>query len=229
MFKYFKIIILIILLAAAGVFLYQKFGKKAPTPGNDLEAMKKNIIADPQVNAPTLADEQKNKFLAEFKTAKEAVLASNFDTLQGVNNVAMAKQHLGDFDGAIIAWEYANIIRPKNSLSFSNLAALYHYDLKQFDKAEENYKISLENDPADLPTWRNFYDLYHYSLKDDKKAEGLLLQAIGLNPEMADLYSLVGSFYKDIGNLPKALEYYEKHLELVPNNSAVKSEVDRLK
>lgn len=226
--KAVKIIIIIILVALAGFFVYKELIHKTPPEADKLEAMKKIIIADPKVNAPNLTQEQINKFLTQFKNAREKVVAANFDTLQGVNELAQLKQFLGDLDGAIITWEYANIIRPKNSLSFSNLAALYHFDLHQYDKAEENYLISIANDPDDIPTIRNLFELYYYALNDNAKAEALLLGSIEQNPKEADFYSLLGSFYSDTGKKEKALEYYQKALERNPSSEAIKKEIEKL-
>ncbi len=223
-----KIIIIVIILAGAGYLIYNQTKDSAPTT-DELETMKDSIIADPVVNVTDLTEEQKTAALERFQSAKKIVVDSNFDTLQGINDVAQIKRFLGDFEGARIAWEYANIIRPQNSLSFSNLGVLYHFDLKQYDKAEENYLVSIANDPDDLATIRNFFELYFYALKDDEKAEGLLLKSIEDNPQEADLYSLTARFYADTGNTQKAIEYYEKHLELSPGNEAVRQEIDRLR
>ena len=228
MSKTLKVIVIVIILAAAGYLIYNQTRDNAPSD-DDLEAMKESIIADPVVNVTDLTEEQKIAALERFQSAKKIVVDSNFDTLQGINDVAQIKRFLGDFEGARVAWEYANIIRPQNSLSFSNVAALYHFDLKEYDKAEENYLISIANDPDDLPTARNLFELYFYALKDNEKAEGVLLKSIEDNPEEADLYSLTARFYDDTGNTQKAIEYYEKHLAINPDNEAVKMEVDRLR
>jgi len=224
--KYIKIVI-IMLIAAGAVFAFTRLNK----PQNDepdIEAMKDSIAADPAVRADHLNAEQIEQRLAQFRTARDQVVAANFDSLQGINEIALLKQQLGDFEGARIAWEYANIIRPKNSLSFSNLAALYHFDLKQYDKAEKNYLISIANDPDDIPTIRNFFELYYNAIKDNAKTEALLLRSIQNNPDRSDLYALAGGFYRDTGNIGRALEYFKKSLEISPNNEAVKNEIIRL-
>ncbi len=226
--KTVKIAIALILVAAAGFFTYREFSKTVPQDA-DLEALKASIIAEAKITKTDLTEEQRDKYLEQLKTAREAVINANFDTLQGINDVAILKQYLGDYEGAIDAWEYANIIRPQNSLSFSNLAALYHFELQEYDKAEKNYLISIANDPDDIPTIRNLFELYFYALKDNGKAEALLLDSIKNNPEAADLYSLTGSFYQQIGNKEKAIEYYQKHLELNPTNEAVRRELEKLK
>jgi tetratricopeptide (TPR) repeat protein len=190
--------------------------------------MRQSIIADPVLNAPDLSDEIIAKRLEDFQKARQEVINSNFDTLGGLNSLAQAKRGLGDLEGARVAWEYANLISPLNSLSFSNLAALYHFELNQYDKAEENYLISIANDPDDIPTIRNLFEMYFYSLKDNAKAEALLFQSIEANPEQADLYAVLARFYADIGRVAQAIQYYEKNLELNPANEAARREIERL-
>ena len=230
MFRIFKIIVLIVLLGAAGFFLYREIAK--PEQTDDVEAMKQSLIAPAVVRDGSLSAELKDKYQAELKKAQDQTASFNFDNLQSINSIAQYKKLLGDIDGAIVAWEYANRIRPQNSLSFSNLAALYHFDLKQYDLAEKNYLISIGNDPDDMNTIRNLFEMYFYALKDNGKAEALLLQAIEENKEnptvLVDLYGLSGSFYVDTGNNQKALQYYRKALGLNPQNEAVRQEVARL-
>lgn len=223
-----KIIVLAILVSAAGFLLYQTFWHRSASD-SELEGMKNSILADPKVSSQDLTEAQKSQFLQDFQQGKDMVLKSNFDSLQGLDELALAKQRLGDFEGAVVAWRYANLIRPTNSISFANLAALYHYDLRQYDKAEENYLISLANDSSDLGTIRNLFALYYDALKDKPKAEALLLKSIEDNPGSADLYSLLAKFYEDIGLQDKALEYYQKNLELYPGNNAVAKKIEKLK
>ena len=228
--KPIKIIIIVIILAAAGFFLSKQLGKDQPA--SDLESMKQSLIAPADIKAQNLTPELKDKYLARLKAAQDELVKFNFDNLQLVDQVAQQKKLLGDIDGAIIAWEYANLIRPQNSLSFSNLAALYHFDLNQYDKAEKNYLISIANDPDDINTIRNLFEMYTTAVMDNAKAEALLLAAIEDNQsepaKAVDLYALAGSFYAENGNNAKALEYYRKVLEINPNNEPVKKEIARL-
>ena len=206
--KYLKILTILIILAAAGFFLSKQLGKDQPA--SDLESMKQSLIAPADIKAQNLTPELKDKYLARLKAAQDELVKFNFDNLQLVDQVAQQKKLLGDIDGAIIAWEYANLIRPQNSLSFSNLAALYHFDLNQYDKAEKNYLISIANDPDDINTIRNLFEMYTTAVMDNAKAEALLLAAIEDNQsepaKAVDLYALAGSFYAENGNNAKALE-----------------------
>ena len=46
---------------------------------------------------------------------------------------------------------------------------------------------------------------------------------------MVLFYTLLGSFYLDTGRINLAIEYYQKHLDLNPDNEAVKKEIERLR
>lgn len=227
-------IITAIIVIAGGYALLGQFNNSEGTvPSGDdprLAELRVSIDSEPVVgdNIP-FSEEKIATIKSQLLDAQDQVKKVNYDTLQGLNTVAQLKRQLGDIDGAIAAWEYANIIRPANSLSFSNLAALYHFDLNEFEKAEEMYRISVSNDTDDLLTIRNFYELYHYSIKDDTKASELLAEARKNNPEAGDLYTLSGRFYKEVGDIEKAIEMYEKALELDPTNNAVGREIQRLR
>jgi len=225
-------ILVVVIVIVAGFFIFKQFNQPAEpiAPKTvDLTPLKQSLATRPTVGEVELPQAKIDQYLSQYDAALEQVKKVNFDTLQGVNQIAQIKKSLGDYDGAIKAWQYANAIRPKNSLSFSNLASLYQYDLHEFDKAETQYQISIANDPGDISTIRNFYELYFYDLKDNSKAESLLLDSIKKNPDNADLLSLTGRFYADTGDNAKAIEYYQKHLELSPGNTAARKEIERLR
>ena len=76
----------------------------------------------------------------------------NPDYFNGWIQVGLLKKVIGDFEGASDAWEYAGLIRPQNSVSFSNLGELYWRYLRDYPKSEANFKISLANKPDDAAT-----------------------------------------------------------------------------
>lgn len=228
MSKTIKIIIAVILVAAAGFFLYKQFANRS-TDSDDFEAMKKSLLAPADVKATDLTEEIKQKYLERLEKAQKSAVEFNFDNLTVINDIGFIKQSLGDIEGAITAWEYANIIRPKNSLSFFNLANLYFYKTKDLKKAEKNYLIALENDRKDMNIVRNLYELYYLELKDNAKTEALLLSSLADNPDSADLTALLAGFYAENGQIERAIEFYEQHLKIRPNNEAARQELERLK
>lgn len=85
-----------------------------------------------------------------------------------------------DFEGAKEAWEYAAYLSPKTAVIFSNLGDLYGYYLKDFSKAEMNFKKAISNDL----TFPNYYiktaDFYREVEKDLSKAKAILIEGLSV-------------------------------------------------
>ena len=74
MSKTWKTILIILIVGIAAFLIYRSLTKTKPPEEPDLEAMRSSIVADPVVNAPNLPEEVKNKFLGQFRKAREEVL-----------------------------------------------------------------------------------------------------------------------------------------------------------
>lgn len=75
----------------------------------------------------------------------------------------------------------------------------------------------------------NLANLYGYYLKDFSKAEKNYLEAALI--DVKNIYgalSGIAGFYRDFGFKEKALEYYRKALQVNPNDSSAKTEIERL-
>lgn len=93
------------------------------------------------------------------------------------------RKSIEDYEGAREAWEYASAIRPKNSLSFTNLATLYGYYLQSPILAEKNYMKAIENDPALPYLYMRAADFYIEVLDDSQKAKMILQKGVQTIPE----------------------------------------------
>lgn len=179
-----------------------------------------------------LPEDKIEKFTQRFNDAK-ASLEVDPDDFQSWLLLASAKKQVGDYKGAEEAWIKAGEISPLNSTSFNNLADLYTNFTKEYDKAESAFFVTVKNssgEPQNPGFYRNFYSFYLYNLEDLDKAEAILLEAIFINPNSADLLALLGYFYRDErGNDAKAIEYFEKNLVLNPSNAQVKKDLDKLR
>lgn len=173
-----------------------------------------------------------DQFTEKFENAKAAV-ELNPDDFNFWVVLGSAKKQVGDYKGAEEIWIHAGEIRPLNSTSFNNLADLYTNFTKEYDKAESAHFITVQNsagEPQNPGFYRNFYSFYLYNLENLDKAEVILLEAIAVNPNSAELYALLGYFYRDQrDDTTKAIEYFEKNLELNPDNTQVKKDLDKLR
>jgi tetratricopeptide (TPR) repeat protein len=174
--------------------------------------------------------ESRKKEITENIDKVRAELKNDYDTLEKWLELGLQYKQAGDYEGAKDAWEFASLIRPKNSVSFHNLGDLYHLYLKDFQKSEENFLKAIENNPEQVFTYQNLYELYYYSYKEKAHlAEKTLVDGIAKNQLNPYLKVLLGKYYEEKGNKTGALKYYEEALRLDPKNDALRQSVENLK
>ena len=123
------------------------------------------------------------------------------------------RKGIGDYEGASLAWEYASELAPTNIISFNNLGDLYHFYLKQYEKAETNFKLAIKNNHSTM-SYQGLFDLYRYSYKTSTTlATDTLKEGIKKIPESIDLRVALAAYYKEKGNISQAKIYYEEALQ----------------
>lgn len=114
--------------------------------------------------------------------------ASSFDTW---GTLGTLYQEVGDYEGARQVFVYLSAISPKNIVSFNNLGILYHFYLKDYPKAEENFRRAIQNDPTYILSYRNLFDLYTLSYKvHTSAAADIIEEGLKKNPNNPDLLQL---------------------------------------
>ena len=93
---------------------------------------------------------------------------------------------------------------------------LTYYELKQYEKAIEDYNKAIELNPNDAEVYTNRGNPY-YKLKRYEKAIEDYSKAIKLNPNDAVAYYNRGNAYDELKRYEKAIEDYSKAIELNPN------------
>lgn len=98
----------------------------------------------------------------------------------------------GDFAGAIEAWNYVAEIAPKavRATAYGNLGDLYMYFLKDYKKAETNFKKAIAINPSVIEYYRALFYLYRDISKDSSAAADILVQGLKANPDNPDLLAL---------------------------------------
>lgn len=138
----------------------------------------------------------REKTILEIKTLSKE-LADNHDYISGWLQLGILRKFLGDYDGAVEAWVYASLARPKDYIAFSNLGDLNHYYLKNFPEAEKNLKKVVELKPDNIAGWRNLADLYSYSYPGGEtgkeKARAVLQEGLSKNPNNTELKNYLNS------------------------------------
>lgn len=217
------IISLLIFVLVIGAMVYYFWPKQVAEEENGLLSFK--------IVKQDLSEEEKTDYLNKFHEAKES-LEQNPDQFDLWLSLGMLKKYVGDYEGAEKVWIHVGEIRPKNSISFGNLADLYTNFLKDYNKAIIAYQTAIANSTGEAGNfrfYRDFFELYRSYLNDKAAAEGILLEGIEKNPANPELPILLAGFYRDEGNKEKAIEYFEKALELDPQDELVKAELEKLK
>lgn len=119
----------------------------------------------------------------------------------------------GDYKGAEEAWEYTGFLGPESYIPWHNLGDLYAHYLKDFPKAEQNFKKSIALKPDYIGGYRALYELYYYSYKEKANlATQILKEGLAKNPKSTDLMVLLAQYYKEAGDKDNARTYYQKAL-----------------
>ncbi len=167
-------------------------------------------------------EEQKQQLYATLETHGRAVKADPL-FFNGWIQLGLLKKTIGDFIGARDAWEYAGVIQPLNSTSFSNLGELYWRYLHDYVKSEKSFRTSIAHKSTDTQNYISLAELYHYSYVEKKEqADDVLLEGIAANPA-ADtpqryeaLARRLAYLYEQRQEWAKAVERWEKVLGVAP-------------
>lgn len=209
--KIILIIFILLLAGGAGYYIYSDIVRHrvantnntpAPTPGigevneitkEEIEKQMPNLDKEIVVRADLPAN-IKSETIMDIQDVIQK-LKENYDDMQLWLQLGLLRKLLGDYDGAIEAWQFVNLIRPNNFVSFGNLGDIYTLYLKDSGKAEENYLKALENGPEQTYLYQKVYEFYRYAMKDDIKAKEILKKGIKLNSGTSqDLQNLLNNF-----------------------------------
>jgi len=217
-------LVIVLFLAAVGFYAYQKgyFQKKDQTP-----TWQKLLTLE--IKDKDMSQEEAASFQSRFETTKEQLM-KNRDNFDSWLALGVIKKGVGDYEGARDVFIYAGQIRPQLGISYGNLADLYAYFLDEPQKAEETYKIAIEKAPSYSPYYSGLADLYRYKFPNgDALYEQTMLDALKKIPDEPNLTSALASFYRQRGEVQKAIEYYEKLVKLQPQNETAKQDLAELK
>jgi tetratricopeptide (TPR) repeat protein len=189
-----KIIFIIVLFAVSAGASYYFWQGSSSTPDTSPSALNLPDLDRPIHITANLPEDAKKIALEKIKDLSDK-LKENPDLFNYWLELGVYRKMINDYEGAKEAWEYAGVIRPKNSISFNNLGDLYGYYLKDQKKAEDNFLRAVENGTDKIFIYRNLYEFYRYVLKDNEKSRQILEKGIRLNPDTSqDLQVLLDNF-----------------------------------
>lgn len=105
-------------------------------------------------------------------------------------DLGMKRKGIEDYEGAKDAYLYAQKLMPNNAVVADSLGVIYGDYLKDYNKAEQYFRLAIDLDSLTSYRYLRLFDLYRYALKDTKKAKAVLeegLRAIPGNPSFSML------------------------------------------
>ena len=117
-----------------------------------------------------------------------------------------------------------------SAASYNHLGVLY-YRQGMTDKAVQALEKALELSPHDKQSKQNLYriilekTLKAVTSKSMQTAATFTEKLLELDPENADTYHLLGKGYAQIGEITKAMDFYQRALKYKPNDKPMKEDL----
>ena len=166
---------------------------------------------------------KKKNIFRIFRNQNETFLYWPLIYLGGVH------RDVGNFAKAQAAFMYAQKLQPGAFLPYGNLGELYFRYIKDYAKAEEYYLKAIEIPGPYLEMYYSeLYELYRFFLNDEKKAENILISGSVKYPEQTDILANLALHYRQLQQIPKAIETYKKLLKIYPESIVAKQALAEL-
>lgn len=158
-----------------------------------------------------------------------ASIVKNYDSEAQWLDLGSYRKLVGDNSGAIAAWNFLAKIRPQDYIAQHNLGDLYAFSLRDYVRGERYFLKSIELNQANVQGYLALANLYAVaSFGKTGQVASILLRGIEANPGELSLITALASYYRDAGNIDKAIEYFKMALHLAPQNNAISDELAKL-
>jgi len=137
---------------------------------------------------------------------------------------------MGEYNNALDYFKKSLTLDPVEQ----DLPSIYSYmgvclkEMEKYEDALESLKKgqAVDNERTDIP---NLMGFCYFKLKQHENAINAFEQVIKLNPSSAIDYANLATNHRELGNIEKAVLYYETALELDPEMEVAKDNLKKLK
>jgi tetratricopeptide (TPR) repeat protein len=163
-------------------------------PGATVTEVDEPVLKEPDYTKPLVISQPLDANVqaalkAQFESVK-STLAKDNKNFDAWIRLGTLRKIAGDYQGAAEVWEYTLQLYPNNVVSYNNLADLYMNFIKNYPKAEADFKAAIALSPKTVDFYRSLFYLYRDIYKDPAKAEAIREQGLKNVPDSAELQSL---------------------------------------
>ena len=214
-------VIVIALLVLAAVFFYPK---KAETPSASNVNTQAPVLSLDISFSPSASKEIKS-IISRNVSGFISSIEKNPEDPSLWLDISSQYKVAGDYGKALSALEYAAYLSPDNYVIFHNIGDIYHYHLRDYKKAEDNYLKSISLNPGTPSSYRSLYELYKFFYTEKSSGiPGILEKGIASNPKSYDFMILLARHYRDAKDSARAISYYDKAIAGVSSGDKVLAE-----
>jgi tetratricopeptide (TPR) repeat protein len=129
--------------------------------------------------------------------------------------LALHYHTVNDYRAAEAVWAFITSMEPVNVTALGNLGRLYHFELKEYEKAEKYFLMALEANPERKEAYFDLLDLYRYSYKKDTTAAvDIMRKGEERFPDDTNFLASLGTYFRDSGRPNQARAEFQKALDL---------------
>lgn len=122
-----------------------------------------------------------------------------------------------DFLGAAELFEQVVAVEPNNADAHNNLGIAY-FEIGFRDDAKEEFKSATMILPDHAEAWKNLGKAIRDTGGNPELAARCFRKALSIAPDFDDAWMMLGTTYLDRGRSVEAVKYFQKSLDMNPNN-----------
>lgn len=188
-------LVIAVLLAGTGFYVYSKESKMKKTGDN---AQLQGETGDPfaKIVFPEGVDEATRVVMQKNIEGARELYTKMPEAWETWIAIGSLRQMLGDYNGAISAYRQSIVLQSNNVLGYRNMAEVYKNNLNDPEKAQEYYKLALENNAIDSEIYVSLALVQQYKLNNPEEAEKTLLSGLTRVTDKRDILLRLITLYQ---------------------------------
>ena len=171
--------------------------------------------------------DQLNKMVMTLEEISEGKKPNSYFLVQVQFQRAFSDMDAGRFDSAAARLEKMASLEPDNAAIYYNQGVVDTF-LNREEKALENFSKSVELNPQYAQAWYNMGQICLIKNRDFSRALHCFDRATAVRPNYIGAHHQRGVAYELLGDSTKAVECWQRTLELDPENEQAKESIDRV-